>query len=189
MSTSLEGTRFAWEKAAREHELVPQMPNRDFWVAYLTENQDIMYRLLADLHSASATSKGQDPKRLPTVEELRALVTHSYSSDSFGVALKKALGDRSVRWLAGRLGMHHSKIARLISGENSVVLLNDPVESMKRIESISKELRVHPSYFSEWRRLWVMSLIDGMFESQPNLSIGMWKKFAGVPFTKGRSDV
>lgn len=186
---TLEGTRFAWEKVARDHELVSQMNDRDFWVKYLSDNQDMMYRLLADLHQASAVMKGQDPKRLPTVEELRALVTHSYSNEPFGPALKKALGPRRGRWLAGRLGMHHSQIARLISGEKEIVLLNDPQESMRRIEAISRELRVHPSYFAEWRRLWVMNLIDGMFEIQPHLSIGMWKKFAGVPDKVARSDV
>lgn len=170
----------SWETVAREHPLMPKTTDPDFWRAHLAQNPEVMYRLLADLHNAASQFRGENPDRVPTVEELLNLVTPQYSNDPFPVALKTALGNRSARWLAKRLNMHFSYVYRLLNGEREIVDVNDPAHSMARIEAIARELRVHPSYFAEWRRLWIMSLLDSMFEVKPNLSIGVWRKFSGV---------
>lgn len=167
----------SWEQVAGEHPMVTKSTQQDFWRTYLADNPTVMYRLLADLHGVARRFRGEDPGRVPTVEELRGLVTPSYSNDPFPVALRAALGKRSARWLAGRLNMHFSYVCRLLNGERDVVDVNDPRHSMDRLEAIARELRVHPSYFAEWRRLWVMTLMDAMFEDRPNLSIGVWERF------------
>jgi len=59
-----------------------------------------------------------------------------------------------------------------------VVTLRDPAGSMYQIEAIARVLRVHPSYFVEWRRLWILALLDDAFAAQPHLSIGVWKRFS-----------
>lgn len=170
----------SWEVVAREHEMMSKTTDPDFWRQLLTERPDVMYRLLGDLHQAAAVIKGQDPSRVPTVAELRDLVTAQYSNEPFGASLKQLLGKRSVRWLAAQLNLHHEQINRIIRGERDVVSIQDPTGSMYQIESIARVLRVHPSYFMEWRRLWIMSLLDDAFAAQPHLSIGVWKKFSGV---------
>lgn len=168
----------SWETVAREHELMPKTIDHDWWQRFLTERPDVMYRLLSDLYQASATVRGKDPSKLPTVDELRSLVTQQYSNEPFGQALSDLLGDRSVRWLAHQMKIHHSQITRIIRGERDIVTLRDPAGSMYQIEAIARVLKVHPSYFVEWRRLWIMSLLDDAFTAQPHLSIGVWKKFS-----------
>ena len=173
-----------WETVAREHELMPKTGDQDWWRQFLAQRPDVMYRLLADLYQASATARGKDPTKVPTVDELRELVTQQYSNDPFPEALQTLLAGRSVRWLAAQMKIHHSLLTRMIRGERDIVAVTDPEGSMLRLEEIARILRVHPSYFVEWRRLWIMSLLDGAFAAQPNLSIGVWKKFS--PFQAGQ---
>ena len=164
-----------WERVARDHDVLPKTVDHVWWQQYLTERPDVMYRLLGDLYQASATVRGKDPNKVPTVDELRGLVTQKYSNDPFGVALKELLGDRSVRWLAHQMKIHHSQITRIIRGERDISTLQDPAGA---IEAVARVLRVHPSYFVEWRRMWIMNLLDDAFTAQPHLSIGVGKKFS-----------
>lgn len=166
----------SWEDVAREHELVPRTGDQDWWQEFLSHRPDVMHRLLGDLYQAAHPHRD----RLPTVEELRDLVTPRYSNDPFPAALKELLGDRSVRWLAQQMKVHHSMITRYLRGEREIVSLHDPAGSMYRIEQVARGLRVNPSYFAEYRRLWIMTLLDSAFAAQPNLSIGVWKKFSGI---------
>jgi hypothetical protein len=168
----------SWEVVARDHELMARSTDHDFWRQFLTDRPDVMYRLLGDLHQAAAVIKGEDPTRVPTVEELGKLVSAQYTNEPFGDALKCLLNGRSVRWLAQQLRLHHSQITRIIRGERDIVTLRDPAGSMYQIEAIARVLRVHPSYFVEWRRLWIMALLDDAFAAQPHLSIGVWKRFS-----------
>lgn len=168
----------SWETVAREHELMPQTRDQDWWRQLLTERPDVMYRLLGDLYQASASVRGKDPSKLPTVDDLRELVTQQYSNDPFPQALQMLLAGRSVRWLAQQMKIHHSLLTRMIRGERDIVAVTDPEGSMLRLEEIARVFKVHPSYFVEWRRLWIMSLMDEVFAVQPNLSIGVWKKFS-----------
>lgn len=166
----------SWETVAREHELMEKTTNVDWWRAFFGERTDVMYRLLGDLYQASTSVRGLSPEKLPTVDELRGLVTQDYSNEPFGEALMTLLGDRSVRWLAARMKIHHSQLTRLIRGDRGIETLRDP---MWQMEEVARALRVHPSYFLEWRRMWIVSLLDAAFTAQPNLSIGVYKKFSG----------
>lgn len=166
---------------AREHELMPKTVDRDFWREYLTEHPDVMYRLLGDLYQASRAVAGRrkPPTTKATLDDIYQLVTPQFSNQPFGEAVKAALGSRSVSWLAQQIHVHHSQVIRLMSGEREIVSIRDPAGSMFRLEAVARALNVHPSYFLEWRRLWILSLIDDAFAEQPNLSIGVYKRFAG----------
>lgn len=165
-----------WDEVISKHHLVEHSDQWEFWDAYFTDNPDALHRVLADLYQVTQSSRA----RPSSLEELWSLVTPSFSNEPFPAAVRTLLAGRSVRWLAGRIGISQPYLTRLLNGQKPVISIHDPKGSMLRIEVVAKALRVHPSHFAEWRRLWVMSLIDSAFESQPNLSIAFFQKFAGL---------
>lgn len=169
-----------WQRVLEDHPHGGHSSDPSFWEEYLGEHPDVLHRLLADVYQATY---GVD--RPPTLDELWDLVsTPEFSTKPFGEALMEALGGRSVRSLSVQIGIHPSALHRFITGEREIVSVRDPIGSMRQLEVIARALRVHPAYFSEWRRLWVMSLLDAAFIRQPALSIGVWKRFSN--FGSGR---
>ena len=178
-----------WEVAARDHADTESAAAPDFWRDTLERDPEILHRLLGDLWNASQAAKGSPGGRvtIPTVDQVFKLVIPDYSTKPFPEALAEKLGTRSIRWLAGQIHLHHSHVHRWVTGARPVVNLHDPVASMQQLEAIAKALNVHPAYFAEYRRLWVLVLLDDAFTFHPNLSIGVWKKFSGVAAANGRS--
>lgn len=164
-----------WAEVIAEHELVARSGDQEFWRKYLTENPDVLHQLLADLFQVTRGATTTPP----TLDDLWGLVAPRFTNEPFGVAVKELLAGRSVRWLANEVHIHNAPLVRLLNGERDVVSVRDPKGSMARIEAIARALQVHPSYFAEWRRLWVMTLLDYAFEEHPHLSIGVYRKFAG----------
>lgn len=171
-----------WQQVLAEHPHGEDSARPEFWEAFLAERPEVLHRLLADVYQATYGTE-----RPPTLDELWDLVaTPEFSVKPFGEALQDLLAGRSVRWLAMQIGLHPSLLQRYISGERDVVgERRPPAESMHRLELIAKVLRTHPSYFSEWRRLWLMSLFDAAFATQPSLSVAVWKRFSG--FAEGQN--
>lgn len=164
-----------WQKLLDGHRSGTESTEPEFWEQYLTENPDVLNRLLADVYQATYGSE-----KPPTLDDLWEMMSvPRFSTLTFGDAVCDLLGDRSIRWLAGEVGIVHSQMSRYLNGSRPIVSLHDVRGSMRRIESVAKALRVHPSYFMEWRRLWVMSLIDSAFTAKPSLSIGMFRRFSG----------
>ena len=166
-----------WDEVITKHHLVEHSDQWQFWDAYFAEHPDALHRVLADLFQVTQNGKASRPSSL---EELWGLVTPQFSNEPFADAVRAQLGGRSVRWLASRIGISQPYLVRLMNGQKPVVSKHDPKGSMLRLEAVARGLKIHPSYFAEWRRLWVMSLIDTVFESQPNLSIAFFQKFSGL---------
>lgn len=172
----------SWEDVIANHRLVEETASWEFWDRYLADHPDTLNRILADLYQVTTGAK------VPaSLEELWGLVAPSYATDEFPVAVKRLLNGRSVRWLARQIGVTQPYMHRLLTGEKPIISIHDPKGSMRRLELVAKALRVHPSHFAEWRRLWAMSLIDTAFASQPNLSIAFFKKFSGLPNSSPRA--
>lgn len=167
-----------WQRVLEDHPHGAHSSDPAFWEQYLDEHPDVLHRLLADVYQAT-----YGVEKPPTLDELWDLVaTPEFSVKPFGEAVVDALGGRSVRSLALQVGIHQTLLTRYMTGERDIVATRgvDPVgESMRRLEVVAKALRVHPAYFSEWRRLWLMSLLDAAFTRQPSLSVGVWKRFSG----------
>lgn len=172
----------SWERIEREHELVHRTIDPEFWREYLDDHPAVLHHLLADLYRATANTK----ERPGSVEDLWGLVSPKVSNLPFTQAVLELLGDRSLRALALQMRMHHTTLMRLINGERDIVIADRPDYSMMRLETIARALRVHPSYFVEWRRLWIMSFIDHAIAEQPDLSMGIYRKFAGHVDTRRR---
>lgn len=177
-----------WETAARGHADIEAATTPTFWRDTLEREPEVLHRLLGDLWNAAQAAKGAPSGRvsLPTIDDVFQLVLPEYSNEPFPEALKAKLGKRSLRWLAQQTHVHHSHIHRWVTGQRPVVNLHDPLASMQQLEGIAKALNVHPAYFAEWRRLWILLLLDDAFSFHPNLSIGVWKKFSGATSANGR---
>ena len=160
--------------------VVEQSTKPGFWEQVLTAEPDALNRLLGDLWRAvHADREAEGRVRRPSLDEVFALVLPEFSIEPFPQALRAKLGNRSVRWLASRIHLHHSHLNRWITGQRDIVNLHDPEASLRQIEDIAAALNVAPAYFAEWRRLWVLLLIDDAFVHHPNLSIGVFQRFGG----------
>lgn len=172
----------SWRDVVESHDLMESSRSSTFWEDYLEQHPDVMHRILADLYQAT-TGNREAPD---TLEELWAVITPTFSHEPFGAAVLALLGDQSLRGLAMRTPFPVQVLHRWVRGERPVVTVNDVEGSMWRIEQIAKALRVHPSHFAEWRRLWAVSLIDGAFNTNPNLSVTFFRKFSRLERANAR---
>lgn len=164
-----------WKSFMAEHPLGEESGSEDFWCQYLDQNPDVLHRLLADVYQATYGAE-----RPPSLDDLWDLMSAPrFSRAPFGEAVTDLLGSRSITWLAQQAGMAQPALSRLINGQRPIVIRNDPKGSMQRIEQVARALRVHPSYFEEWRRLWIMALLDSAFAGRPDLSIGVFRRYSG----------
>lgn len=167
----------SWQNALRSHPLAGRAEEVEFWDELLVQRPEILHRLLADIYRAT-----YGVERPPSLEALWSLFeTPEFTSEPFGEAVRDLLIRRgkSMRWLALQAGVAHPVLSRFIKGQRPIVNVHDAVGSMRRIESVAKPLRVHPSYFSEWRRLWIMTLLDSAFASHPDMSAEVFRRFSG----------
>lgn len=173
-----------WQRVLDSNPVAQRSDDPDFWDQYLVDHPDVLHQLLADVYRATYGSE-----KPPTLEDLWAIMsTPQFSSDEFGPAVLDLLGKRSVRWLAGEVGIAHQQLQRYLSGQRPIVSVHDHRGSMRRIESVARALAVHPSFFVEWRRLWIMSLIDTAMTSKPGLSVGIFRRYSGFEERNARSD-
>jgi hypothetical protein len=165
-----------WRAFMAEHPLAESSASEEFWVTYLAEHPDVLHRLLADVYEATY---GADTP--PTLDDLWKLMSAQprFATVPFAQALADALGGRSVNWLATQVGVSQPTLSRMINGVQEVMNVKDLRGSMYRLEQIAAALRVHPSYFAEWRRMWIMTLLDSAFTAQPTLSIGVYRRYSG----------
>lgn len=155
-------------------DLIGQEYDANWWQEYLTEHPDVLNRMLGDLYQVTTGSK----ERPSTLEDLWNAVAPKFSNEPFGESVRCLLNGRSIRSLAVQVGLSHAQLVRHLTGEAPIVRVHDPITSMRRIEQIARALRVHPSYFLEWRRLWILAAVDGAMNERPNLSIGIYQKYA-----------
>lgn len=177
----------SWQKVLDSHPAGTGSDRPDFWEDFLAKNPDVLHRLLRDVYTATYGTE-----RPPTLDDLwEVMAAPKFATEDFGPAVLDLLEQRghSIRWLAGQVGVVHPQLWRMINGQRPIINIHDTKGSMSRLEAVAAALKVHPSYFVEWRRLWIISLIDAAFATQPSLSVGVFRRFAG--FEKpgnGRSD-
>lgn len=163
-----------WEEALDAHKIYEGSFDPIFWRQYLAEHPEVLHHILADLHQV-AGAKG----RPANLDDIWELVAPKYSERPFPEAFLEVKGGRSIRQIAMSVGLHHQTVLRYLSGALPVVSRHDVAGSMRRLELFAKALGVKPSYFAEWRRLWVMSVIDVALEQRPNLSVAIYRRFSG----------
>lgn len=168
-----------WREAlSREAERATD-PN--YWLEIFTERPEVLHRLIADLFQAA---HGVD--KIPSVDDMWDLLAEPvYSNHRFGEAFTAVVGSRLRSEVAEKAGLFPTTLKRYVSNERPVVT-TDVEGSMRRIELIARAVDVHPSYFAEWRRLWIMALLDRAYQVNPDLSYALFQRFAG--FERRRSN-
>lgn len=151
----------------------------DEWVELFDRAPHIMHAILGDIfrethaeaeREAGNARIGRRPKAIEgTMDELWAMVTPSYSSDSFAVAVRVLIEKApSLRAFAMRAKMNHPTLLRLISGEMKI--------DKYRLEQIAKAGKVSPAYFAEYREMVVIEAITTVMRRRPNVSVGAYRR-------------
>lgn len=115
--------------------------------------------------AAGMRRMGRRPARneVPLAEVYRKVLPPPPSQDPFPVALKVLLNGRSLRWFAPKIPVDVSTLSRMMNGKAEVDIL--------MLERISAAAKVHPSYFVEWRAMYVAKVIQEVYLQSPHLSI------------------
>lgn len=175
----------SWAESVSTDALTRSRDKR-FWEDVFIRQPDVMYAMLGDLYTITKAHErpdvrgGRRARVAGDLDELWEMLTPQFSTKEFGPALRDVMGNTSLRQFASAIPMHHRSLARLMDGERNIVNKHDPEGSMRTLERIAQVARVHPSYFNEWRRLWIFSTLDDVFAAHPNTSIGLIKKYAGM---------
>lgn len=167
-----------WAHAATQFPVTAHTQDAGFWASFFEERPGVLHQLLGDLYLITKAHQRADRRggrRSRTIngnmEELWGMLTPRFATEPFGPATRELMGATSLRQFAKKVPMHHHALARLISGERPVVRPKDPEGTMRILEAVAKAGGVHPSYFLEWREVFVYNALQQAFETSPNLSI------------------
>lgn len=165
----------------RAKELYPSVFMDDkAWLIALDANPDIMWTTFGDIYDVvkaeedkerGIRSMGRRPARKGvSLEMLFATVfPPNYSNEPFPVALKQLLAGRSQRQFAMKIPCNQSTLSRMLAGQMKPDLV--------MLERIAAAAKVNPSYFLEWRALYLGQLITSIFLQRPNLSTPVLRRF------------
>lgn len=165
----------------RAKEMFPSVAMNDKeWLAVIDANPDIMWKTFGDIYDVvkaeedkerGIRSMGRRPARKGvSLDELFAVVLPpSYSNDPFPVALKNLISSRSQRQFAMKVPCNQSTLSRMLAGQMTPDLV--------MLERLAAAGKVHPSYFLEWRAMYLGQLITRVFMDRPNMSIGALRRF------------
>lgn len=103
------------------------------------------------------------PTRVSLAEVYATIFPERYTTDPFPLALEKLLIGKSMRQFAMAVPCNHGTVSRLVSGQIEPDLV--------MLERVAGAAKVHPSYFSEWRAIFVGRLITEILLARPNLGI------------------
>lgn len=177
MATALKAA--GWREALQRETERASDPN--YWLQIFEDRPEVLHRLIADLFQAA-----HGVERVPAADDLWDLVSApSYSNLAFGQAFELIVGDRPRAEVAEKAGLFAGTLRRYVTGARPIVT-TDVEGSMRRIELVARACDVHPSFFAEWRRLWIMALLDRAFEVKPDMSYAMFQRLAG--FERRRSN-
>jgi hypothetical protein len=153
------------------------------WVDLFDERPDVMHSILGDIYAITKANQAvtRKPGRRPrhvngNLDELYAMITPTYATVPFGEAVAELIGTQSIRQFSAKIPMHYWSLIRLMRGERQIVNPYDIEASMKTLEMIAKAGKVQPSYFVEYRTLYIMAVFRDVFAAKPNVSIGLMKR-------------
>lgn len=113
---------------------------------------------------AGVKRMGRRPSRTASLTEVWATVFPApYSMDPFPESLNKLLNGRSQRAFAMKIPCNQSTLSRLLSGEWA--------PDLTMLERIALAARVSPSYFVEYRAMFIGQLITKALTNSPNLGV------------------
>ena len=153
--------------------------NEAGWLAFFDTpaGQHAMGRIIGDIYDvvkaeqekdAGLQRMGRRPRRQDSLADVYETVfPQPYTMDPFRESMVKLLGNRSQRAFAPRVPVHQTTLSRLMSGALH------PDRTM--LERIAEAARVHPSYFVEWRAMYVAQMVEMVLTQRPNMGVTAYK--------------
>lgn len=165
----------SWEvKSERIMSKYPSVVDVD-WSRIFQSDQGVLGKLINDIirvshaeQQESRRGKRANVERDIAQASLRKLQDLDYSEEEFVVTLRALQGTRSIRHLARRVGMSHSRIQRFLEGK--------AVPSSEDMAQIADAFGKDPSYFAEYRSNYVVGVVHRMMTAMPESSIVQYRK-------------
>lgn len=144
------------------------------WRKAFETDIDLFARLVKDILKLDQAQPGRPGPRPALdyeqgVARLRQYMGQDYAMDEFPVALKALANGRSIRSLARKTGLSKNHIHRLLTG--------DIEPDAFAMTEIARAFDKHPSFFLEWRAMWVANAIVNRMVSQPESSVALYRRF------------
>lgn len=160
------------ERAERIKEQFPTVDKLD-WTAALEYDQDLFARILRDILKLEQAVSGRPGPRpsldmKPAIRRMQQLWGKDFALLPFPQALKALAGNRSMRHLSNKTTLDKSHLNRLLLGQRQP----DGYDMRMCAQAFGK----HPSYFLEWRLLYIVAAIVRRLEWSPETSVGIFRK-------------
>lgn len=146
------------------------------WVAFFNTPAGFyaMGRIIADIYDEVKAEEdrengvrqmGRRPNRpaVPLSEVYATVFPRPYSMDPFSVSMAKLLEGRSQRAFCRRVPIHQTTLSRFLTGSRT--------PDLDMLERLAAAAKVKPSYFVEWRAMYVGQLITTVLLDHPNVGI------------------
>ena len=167
-------TKVPWsERKAFIHAKFPSTVNLD-WEKVFRSDPHILGRLINDILKVDSAVPGKPGKRpgldvKAAEDRLRKVTGDDYTALPFLEAVEVLLNGRPISWLAEHTeGINKNYIYRIMAGK----VVPDPYD----IEQIATAFRKDPSYFAEYRLLYILGVIGKKLESMPDASVAFYVK-------------
>lgn len=160
-----------WEKrAALIKERFPTVSSFD-WNTALDRDINLFGQLLRDILKLEQAVPGRPGPRpsldvTEATKRMRQILGDDFTIEPFPKALKALAGPLSIRALANHTKLNKDCIHRLLKGET------EPDGYLMRM--CAQAFGKHPSYFLEWRILYITQTIVSRLEWSPETTIGMY---------------
>jgi len=143
------------------------------WDRALEKDMDLFGRVIRDVLKLEQASPGRPGPRpsLDTAEatrRLNQLLGKDYTILPFKEAFRVLARDRSTRHLASLTGLNRNTVQRLLKGD----MEPDGFEMSVIAETFGK----HPSYFAEWRNLYITNAIMERLEWSPDTAVDIFRE-------------
>lgn len=170
---ALNEEKVPWSRRAKTiKEVFPSTEKLD-WKSAFDRDMDLLGRVLRDILKVDQTEQGRPGPR-PSLDydqgmrRLRQILGEDYSMLPFSEAFKILAGTRSVRHLSTKTGLSKSNIQRLLEGNA------DP--DMDTLQRVARSFDKHPSFFVEYRLLYIARTILNKLGDAPEATINIYRK-------------
>jgi hypothetical protein len=167
-------SKMDWEETvSRIYKDIPAAEEVD-WEGLFRDDPKILGDLVNDIIKVSVSQKGRPGKRSASSaaevqNDLAKLMDTDYSDQPFPVALRIAMGERSVRQTSRLSGVDKMVIIRLLNGEGSL-------PTAPQMEALASALKKDPSYFIEYRAAYVCHAVYRMLCDNSESAVVFYRK-------------
>lgn len=166
--------KVAWDRRAAM--ILDQFSSVDKlrWRKAFESDIDLFARLVKDILKLDQAQPGRPGPRPALdykqgVARLRQYLGQDYAMDEFPVALKGLANGRSIRSVARKTGLSKNHIHRLLTGELAA--------DAYAMSEIAAAFDKHPSFFLEWRAMWIANALVHHVVDHPEASIALYRRF------------